>query len=728
MLQTDAERCKVCGTGDVTVVNRDRSEESFVIYTRDGTVSGVHKEYRCNNRKNSCRAGHYYGYVTLGEKSNSAKPRCYEREALKKKYLVTSNQTAFSVSYLWDCLLQIVFSNASFESLAKVYNNLHFINLPTDVMLRRIEVNRKRIADAVFLFAYLELGQRYGLPPIIHGGVDETILKTKTDIRDKFRKVWSVNHHCDVKGCDSVLIIDGGMKPTRSLCAAKLHGLREFNQSGMVVVCGCQRAPLPNSKYCGEHVGISSPAITSDKVSTSTRQSLREHRTATSSFKEALQDNIYVIETLLEKKVKNKEEFWKVKWLGFPPEQSTWEPAANIQPWILSYYEKVDRLGLPLPEPRIKYSKKAGDEVYYYLSWEGGEDQTDRWVGKSFFSLAAEDGEIVSQLEEDKSCNTKKTKDKRERRHTVGIMVGTKPCGIVTLFDELYGSESLTQVYGMLVEHISRLPESARRNLKDILYDDACHLKKFSENEKRANKNDFTRFLASVPKHVDNFHFKNHVDPWCHRMCNPKDARSLDGVNTESCEQTFKWVNKFTSVKSMNESRFFLFFTVIFDLHNLQKNNQLRSHAHPGSPLRWELLPDQRDYEATLLEIPVATETAVEVENEVPKVAGNTEEADLASITNTMKNLEINQQSLICDDCGAVYKKPWTLKNHMKKKHGKDSTDISTAVFVCDDCKEVFLDSEELSEHRKTHWICKICGRACDSNFLLKRHMKSHRV
>ena len=66
----------------------------------------------------------------------------------------------------------------------------------------------------------------------------------------------------------------------------------------------------------------------------------------------------------------------------------------------------------------MKYSKKAGDEVYYYLSWEGGEEQTGRWVGKSFFSLAAEDGEIVSQLEEDKSCNTKKTKDKRERRHT----------------------------------------------------------------------------------------------------------------------------------------------------------------------------------------------------------------------------------------------------------------------------------------------------------------------
>ena len=87
--------------------------------------------------------------------------------------------------------------------------------------------------------------------------------------------------------------------------------------------------------------------------------------------------------------------------------------------------------------------------------------------------------------------------------------------------------------------------------MKNILYDDACHLKKFSENESRAGKNEFTQFLANIPKHVDNFHFKNHVDPWCHKMCNPKDARSLDGVNTESCEQTFKWVNKFTSVKSI---------------------------------------------------------------------------------------------------------------------------------------------------------------------------------
>ena len=59
VLKTDAKKCKVCGYGDVSVVTRDKNEESFVIYTRDGTVTGVHQEYRCNYRKKSCRAGHY---------------------------------------------------------------------------------------------------------------------------------------------------------------------------------------------------------------------------------------------------------------------------------------------------------------------------------------------------------------------------------------------------------------------------------------------------------------------------------------------------------------------------------------------------------------------------------------------------------------------------------------------------------------------------------------------
>ena len=135
ILKTDSRKCKVCKVGDEVLVKKDATtNDTFIVYTRDGTQLACHQEYRCTNRTLPCRAGHFYGYVSLGEKGNSEKPRCYEKFALKKEYLITSNQTAFSINYLWDCLLQILFSNASFDSLAKVYNNFHFTNLPMDVM------------------------------------------------------------------------------------------------------------------------------------------------------------------------------------------------------------------------------------------------------------------------------------------------------------------------------------------------------------------------------------------------------------------------------------------------------------------------------------------------------------------------------------------------------------------------------------------------------------------
>ena len=127
-------------------------------------------------------------------------------------------------------------------------------------------------------------------------------------------------------------------------------------------------------------------------------------------------------------------------------------------------------------------SKILAGQTHYYLIW--GDDKTndvpeDRWVTKSFFSIPSEDREIVSQLD-NVTCNTKKTKDKRDRRHIVGILLGTKPCGTVILFNELYGSESMTQVHGSLVEYVKNLSDDEKP--KVINYDDACHLQRFPKN------------------------------------------------------------------------------------------------------------------------------------------------------------------------------------------------------------------------------------------------------
>ena len=152
-LCSSARKCSVCNIGDVVKVGR---ETNLVIYTRSGTSQGVHVEMRCNNRGEApCRVGHYYGYVKVGSEKH------VDDDVLKNKYLITSSHTAFAVDYLWDITLQILFSHATFEGLANIFNNLHFSNLPFDIMRKRENIYSKRIAEAFFLYAFIEVGQRF---------------------------------------------------------------------------------------------------------------------------------------------------------------------------------------------------------------------------------------------------------------------------------------------------------------------------------------------------------------------------------------------------------------------------------------------------------------------------------------------------------------------------------------------------------------------------------------
>ena len=75
-----------------------------------------------------------------------------------------------------------------------------------------------------------------------------------------------------------------------------------------------------------------------------------------------------------------------MKWAGFEDSHSTWEPASNIKPFIVHYYEgglnknaqffimffaipgDSSRLGGRLPKPTIKYSREAGEgEWVHYI-------------------------------------------------------------------------------------------------------------------------------------------------------------------------------------------------------------------------------------------------------------------------------------------------------------------------------------------------------------------------
>ena len=226
---------------------------------------------------------------------------------------------------------------------------------------------------------------------------------------------------------------------------------------------------------------------------------------------------MFVIESILDSRKEKNEVQYLIKWLGFPIGEATWEPENNIPKFIKIYYENESKYGAKLPSPKIKHTKTIGGVEYHFLQWDG--ETSGNWFGEDFFSILSEDGELVKNIEMDSSCNTRKSRDKRERRHTVGVFVGAYPCGNIVVWDELFGSESISQVYGILMEFLGNL--SNKEKIEQCLYDDACHLKKSSEDPKRSSQNDVTSYFTKIPKNVDKFHFKNHIYKWCHANCNP---------------------------------------------------------------------------------------------------------------------------------------------------------------------------------------------------------------
>ena len=292
------------------------------------------------------------------------------------------------------------------------------------------------------------------------------------------------------------------------------------------------------------------------------------------------------------------------------------------------------------------------------------------------------------------------------------------PCGVITVFEELYGSESLTQVYAIMIEYLAALAKNVREEIIEILYDDACHFKKFSEKKEHAEKNDITEFLASkVGKHVDKFHFPNHVDKWCHKNCNPNEVKHLDGVNTPICEQLFSAINKYTNAKAMNESHFFLFFLFIFDLHNLNIEGKLRSIANPSSEHRDSLI------KAMLGQVFV--EESSKCNEDV--IANEIDEVEIllkSLVVDPPKEVEETMKEFTCKVCNAAYKKEGNLKNHMRKKHVVHEEDFSASKH-CKVCGLQVQDEKSLKNHMSIHYRCEKCESIFEELKYLNRHMKS---
>ena len=114
------------------------------------------------------------------------------------------------------------------------------------------------------------------------------------------------------------------------------------------------------------------------------------------------------------------------------------------------YEEKRSRCGGPLPLPVIHDTKDLGNgQQMFKLSWgDGADGETDaEWLNADFFNQV-NSGPTTT-------CNTQKERVRRLKNHSCGIFITASPCGIIVAFDEIFQSESNTQVFHIL--HILQL-------------------------------------------------------------------------------------------------------------------------------------------------------------------------------------------------------------------------------------------------------------------------------
>ena len=693
----------ICDECHGNLVLSDDEPAEVTIYTREGTRFSQHFTKVCPNRW--CRKRYSYGYsIKNGEK-------VYDKITHETKYLVSSNETVFKIDFLYEATLHFLHLNATFQGLSDVYNQFHNFGSKN---INRSNLIPKRLATGFFLYGFLELTSRCGIVPKMttaQNWLDNSILENQTDLKKTFSKIWCGSHKCEVEHCDEMMISDGGQKIYRKVCAAKFSVVRKFLNSNKTVLTGCTAMPSPNSPFCSNHVDAETPVLLAERITQETRNNLWNFRMKSQSSNLKLpNDSVFTVETVLNARIVKSNLEYLVKFAGFSKQQACWEPVKNLPSFIVERFRDKTKFGAPLPTPSIKHTIKVDNntEVYHHLEWKA-----DYSTGKV---LELKDGETLFDIDQDilpeeelkSTCNTRKVRDKRDRRHTAGILISAKPCGIIPHVDELFVCESINQVHGSIIEFLGNLNTEVREKIKIWLFDDMCHLKPHSENPKNANQNDVTKHFANISKAVDRFHFPGHktTDRYCQENCNPNKVLkelNISKLNSPACEQAFKWLNAFKNLKTMNESRFKFFLLYMIDLHNLHIEKRVDLVANP--------LNEKRKDAIELLKTSGFIENLLKTDENIKPLEDTTSsncvddlvagfETDLkigdAEAEENWENCFTEVSSgLKCNFCPGIYKREGHLRNHLQSKHNKFFK------LACI-CGKLFPDSTRLSRHKKS--------------------------
>ena len=283
-LKSDVRVCTACGNS-VTPTGRS---SNIVVYTNSGPQSGMKYESRCHSTH--CRQGFFYGYSTKGFKI------LFDDDVLSsRKYLMVTRATFFEVTYLYRSIMEIFFGPMSFHSLAEMYNAVHYSLDNAQQKIERNELHSERMAQAIYTYQLLDFRRRYSLNVEFNANKDDTIATHHADIQTFFESLWS-QHKCDEPGCGSVMVIDGGMKITRRVCAARTSGVYNFSHAPGYVLTGCREIPIIGNKFCALHTESNTPSLPSTMLTKDSVEALKATRSHV--WKEKINEDVFNIQGL----------------------------------------------------------------------------------------------------------------------------------------------------------------------------------------------------------------------------------------------------------------------------------------------------------------------------------------------------------------------------------------------------------------------------------------------
>ncbi len=383
----------------------------------------------------------------------------------------------------------------------------------------RTSLDYRRLEDGYFKYSILLARKRHNIHDMdLPFNVDDAIIENFLLLKEMF-EAKANDHRCGKPGCTNCMVADGNLKNSRTVCQMP----------------GCMESPMKGKKCCKLHKTIER------KIDGNNNQELVEN------------DGEFHVEAIIGKRYdpKTKQTEFKVKWVGYSEEESTFEPRKNIPRVLVELYSRYGRTDLTCEVINKGFTKSGHAYVELFVE------------NSDYIILPAEAMEVNEEAyhrrinASDLKCNTLKDQ-KRFHTRTGGVLVGGRPCGMVNFIEEIANGESIRQVAATLERVVDDSTEC-------LVYDDGCHLRRHIEKIEGPSN------LKGKDVRIDRVHFPNHIDPWCIENLDPDDSPFLDGVNTEVMEQLFSWMSKYSfMVRQMNRPRHNFFLLDILDKHNFQ--------------------------------------------------------------------------------------------------------------------------------------------------------------